>query len=95
MVKFDWIPEKNSCLKVERKVSFEEIALLLANGQLWKVMEHPNQENYPHQQVFLVPINGYIHFVPFVIDGDTFFLKTAIPSRKATKDYHTEMESQK
>ena len=90
-MKFDWIPEKNSCLKVERKVSFEEIALL----QLWKVMEHPNQENYPHQQVFLVPINGYIHFVPFVIDGDTFFLKTAIPSRKATKDYHTEMESQK
>jgi len=94
-VKFDWNPEKNEWLKTERNISFEDLALLLTEGKLWKVMDHPNQERYPNQQVFLVPVDGYIHFVPFVIDDDTFFLKTAIPNRKATKDYRKEMEDQK
>jgi len=86
-VKFDWDSEKNKWLKAERNISFEEIALLLSNGILWKQAKHPNQEDYPHQKVFLIPIENYIYFVPFVIDGDTIFLKTAFPHRKATKDY--------
>lgn len=94
-VKFDWNPEKNEWLKKERGISFEEIALHLAEGHLWKVMDHPNAEKYPNQQVFLIPIDGYIHLVPFLVDGDTFFLKTAIPSRKATKDYRKETEDTK
>ena len=95
LVRFDWNPEKNEWLKTERNISFEDIALLLADGQLWKVMDHPNKEKYPNQQVFLVPIDGYIYFVPFVVDNDAFFLKTAIPSRKATRDYKNEMEEKK
>ena len=91
-MKFDWNPKKNEWLKDKRNVSFEEIALLLASGHIWKLMDHPNPQKYPNQKVFLVPIDGYIHFIPFVRDGDTFFLKTAIPSRKATKDYRKEME---
>lgn len=94
-VKFDWNPEKNAWLKSERSVSFEDIALLLAAGQVWKVMDHPNQVRYPNQRVFLVPIDGYITFVPFVMDGETFFLKTAIPHRHATKDYRKELEERK
>ena len=39
------------------------------------------------QQVFLLAIDNYIYFVPFIVDGDTVFLKTAFPHRKATKDY--------
>ncbi len=94
-MKFDWNPEKNEWLKSERSISFEDIALLLTEGHLWRVMDHPNQEKYPNQQVFLVPVDGYIYFVPFVMDGGAFFLKTAIPSRKATRDYRKELEEQK
>jgi len=86
-VEFDWDTEKNVWLKSERGISFEEIALLLSNGILWKQTKHPNQKDYPHQEVFLIPIENYIYFVPYVIDGDTIFLKTAFPNRKATKDY--------
>lgn len=87
IVKFNWDPEKNKWLKKERHIFFEELAILLGNGSLWNIMEHPQKENYPNQEIFLIPINNYIYFVPFVMDGDTFFLKTAFPSRKATRDY--------
>ena len=83
----DWCHEKNEFLKKERNISFEEIALHLSEGRLWKVTEHPNPKKYPNQRVFLVPVNDYIFFVPFIMNGETFFLKTAFPSRQATKDY--------
>ena len=86
-MKFDWNPEKNETLKKERGVSFEEIALLLSNGILWKIANHPNQKKFSNQKVFLVPINNYIYFFPFVMDKEVIFLKTSYPSRKATKDY--------
>jgi uncharacterized DUF497 family protein len=86
-VRFDWDPEKNEWLKSERGISFEELALLLAAGRLWKITAHPNQRKYPNQRVFLVPVDGYIYFVPHVIDGETIFLKTAFPHRGATQDY--------
>jgi hypothetical protein len=35
----------------------------------------------------VVNINQYIYFVPFVEDENKIFLKTIIPSRKATKQY--------
>ena len=93
-MKFDWDIEKNEWLKAERGISFEEIALLLSSGCLWKVTDHPNQKNDPNQQVFLVPIDNYIYFVPFVLDGETVFLKTAFPHRKATKDYLEEKQDE-
>ena len=90
-MKFDWDPEKNEQLKAERGISFEEIALLLGCGFLWKVSNHWNKEKYPKQEVFFIPIDGYIHAVPFVKDKDTYFLKTAFPSRKLTKQYKNEL----
>jgi len=89
-VNFDWDPEKNAWLKENRGISFEEIALLLSNGVLWKRTKHPNKKKYPHQEVFLIPIDNYIYFVPFIIDGDKIFLKTAFPQRNATKHYLNE-----
>lgn len=86
-MKFDWDPEKNEFLKKERNVSFEEIALLLSSGVLWKTIEHPNQERFGHQKAFLVPIDDHIYFVPYVMDGNTIFLKTAFAHRKATREY--------
>ena len=35
----------------------------------------------------LVQRDEYVYLVPFVEDEDTVFLKTIIPSRKATKQY--------
>ena len=86
-MRFDWDPEKNECLKRERGISFEELALLLAAGRIWKTTAHSNQRKYPNQRVFLVPVDGYIYIVPYVIDGETIFLKTAFPHRIATQDY--------
>ena len=86
-MQFDWNPEKNEWLKKNRKISFEEIALLLAEGKLWKVADHPNQKKYQNQKVFLIPIDDYIYFVPYVLEKEVIFVKTAFPHRKATGDY--------
>ena len=86
-MQFDWNPKKNEWLKKNRKISFEEIPLLLGEGRVWKVADHPNQKKYQNQKVFLVPIDDYVYFVPFVLDEEMIFLKTAFPNRKATKDY--------
>jgi alpha/beta superfamily hydrolase len=37
--------------------------------------------------VLVVSFDGYVYLVPFVEEADHFFLKTVIPSRKATRDY--------
>lgn len=92
LVQFDWDPEKNEKIKRERGVSFEEIAFCLGDGQLWKIENHHNQEGYPNQQIFFIPIGNYVYLVPFVQKEETFFLKTAFPSRKATKEYRKETE---
>ncbi|MCH8475592.1 MAG: hypothetical protein LAT55_10245 [Opitutales bacterium] len=89
-MEFDWNPEKNEKIKRERGVSFEEIVFCLGEGKLWKIESHYNQEDYPKQQIFFVPIGDYIYLVPFVESEGTFFLKTAFPSRKATKEYRME-----
>ena len=86
-MQFDWNPEKNEWLKRNRKISFEEIALLLAEGKLLKVADHPNQKKYQNQKVFLIPIDDYIYFVPYVLEKEVIFLKTIFPHRKATRDY--------
>lgn len=95
MVTFDCNPDKNVELKSERGVSFEEIALLLGSGALWKVEEHYNSERYPNQKIFFLPIKEYVYLVPYVEEDETIFLKAAIPSRKATRDYLKEMEAEK
>jgi hypothetical protein len=36
---------------------------------------------------YVVDVEGYAHLVPFVESEEDVFLKTIIPSRKATRDY--------
>jgi hypothetical protein len=50
-------------------------------------ISHPNDEKYAHQLVFVVAIDDYVYLVPYVEPEDEIFLKTVIPSRKATKQY--------
>lgn len=90
LVKFEWNPEKNEKLKRERNISFERILFHLAEGDLWKVADHPNQKGYPGQRIYFVAVDGYIYLVPFVVNEEHVFLKTIIPSRKATKAYQRE-----
>lgn len=87
MSHFDWNVEKNILLKAERGISFDEIVLAIEQGHLLNVVQHPNQEQYPNQLIYVINLQGYVYLVPFVQDGEIIFLKTIIPSRKATRDY--------
>lgn len=86
-MRYDWDPDKNEWLKKERKISFEVVVFHLSAGDVWKVADHPNQSDYPGQRIYFVNIDGYVYMVPYVIEEDHIFLKTIIPSRKATKDF--------
>jgi len=84
---FAWDEAKNEKLKAERGVGFEEIVFHIARGDLLDILEHPNQRRYGGQRIFVVRRGDYVYLVPFVEDEKWIFLKTVIPSRKATKRY--------
>lgn len=87
MIKFDWDPDKNLRLQAERNVSFEDIVTAIACGYLLDV--EPGRASHPHQQVYIVALDGCAYMVPHVVEGDTCFLKTIIPSRVHTKHFFT------
>ena len=84
---FDWNEEKNDQLRNERNVSFEEVVIALSEGRLLEEFLHPDRKNHPRQKIYVVEINHYAYIIPFVEDDEKVFLKTIIPSRKATKKY--------
>jgi hypothetical protein len=77
-------------LKAERGVSFEEVLSAIAQGGLVAVMDHPNRAKYGHQKMLVVRIQGYAYLVPYVENDSELFLKSIIPSRKATRDFLSE-----
>jgi uncharacterized DUF497 family protein len=87
MNQFDWDPEKNQQLIEERGISFEEVVFYLQSDGLLDDIEHPNQESYAHQRMYIVAIEDYAYLVPYVESKEAIFLKAIIPSRKATKQY--------
>jgi len=89
---FEWDPEKNEWLKEKRGISFEIIIFHLLQGDLWKIADHPDQKEYPGQKIYFVKVDDYTYLVPYVKEEKKFFLKTIIPSRKATRDYKKETE---
>jgi uncharacterized DUF497 family protein len=84
---YSWNNEKNRRFKAERNVSFEEVVFYIERGQLLDIVEHPNQEKYRGQRIFIINIDDYAYLVPFVETEREILLKTIIPSRKATKKY--------
>ncbi len=84
---FTWSEQKNKQLQAERNISFEEIVTHIEQGAVLDVLNHPNQEKYPGQRIFVVQMYDYVWLAPFVEDADQIFLKTIIPSRKATRHY--------
>ena len=92
MKTFRWSAEKNEQLKRERGISFEQMVVAIEAGGLLDILAHPNAAKYPGQKILVVNSDGYAYLLPFVEEEDHFFLKTAIPSRKATRDYLTKGE---
>lgn len=84
---YDWDEEKNKILKEKRGISFEEIKLAVEEGGILDTYNHPNQKRYPGQRIMVVKIDNYAYLVPYIRDAEKIFLKTIIPSRKATKKY--------
>lgn len=87
MKPFRWSAEKNEALRTERGVSFECMVVAIEAGGLLDILAHPNSAKYPRQRILVVAFDNYGYLVPYVEEEDYFFLKTVIPSRKATRDY--------
>lgn len=84
---YAWNYEKNEILKTTRGVGFEQVVLHIQSGDLLDVLEHPNQTRYQGQQVLVVKMSEYVFLVPCIVSERECFLKTIIPSRKATRQY--------
>ena len=87
---YNWNPDKNQLLVKERGITFERIVFAIGSGDELAVLEHPNQEKYPGQKISIVQVDDYVYAVPFLENDTEIFLKTIIPSRKATRQYRSQ-----
>lgn len=80
-----WDEQKNSRLKLDRNISFEEISEKILNKEYIDILENPSRND---QNIFVIELNQYIYAVPFIIDQEeNIILKTAYPSRKLQKKF--------
>lgn len=85
---FEWNEEKNIWLQKNRGISFEAVQTAIQAGGLLDIHAHPNKKRYPNQQILVVALHDYAYIVPCVPkENDVWFLKTVIPSRKATQKH--------
>jgi len=91
MKPINWNSTKNQQIISERGISFEDVVFYLQQGALLDDTKHPDSEKYPNQRVFVINIDNYAYLVPYVENRKEIFLKTVIPSRKATKLYLGEL----
>ena len=94
MKTYVWDPAKNEKLKKERGVSFEDAVFHIGAGDEVDLFDHPDQECYPNQKISVLMIEGYACLVLYVESDSEIFLKTIIPSRKATKKYAGEQNEE-
>jgi uncharacterized DUF497 family protein len=87
MSEFDWNDEKSEFLEKNRGICFEDVVVHVQNGCVIEVVRHPNRSRYPNQNIIVLEVEGYIYLVPYVKAKGKRFLKTIIPSRKATREY--------
>jgi len=84
---YKWNEDKNSILKSQRGFSFDDVLYKIKEDGVLDNYKHPNVEKYPSQYIYVIELGGYIHYVPYVYEGDDIFLKNIIPSRKLHKKY--------
>jgi uncharacterized DUF497 family protein len=82
-----WNTEKSLKLKELRGISFEDVVFYIEKGGVLHDYAHPNQKRYSRQRIMVVGVDNYAYLVPYVEDEEEIFLKTIIPSRKATEIY--------
>jgi uncharacterized DUF497 family protein len=87
MKTINWNEEKNLELKELRDVCFEDVVFYIERGEMLDDYAHPNQKAYPGQRIMVIGIDNYAYLVPYVENEEELFLKTIIPSRKATQKY--------
>jgi hypothetical protein len=90
-----WNEEKNQLLIIQRKLSFEMVLEKMENQEILARKSHPDTKRYPHQFIFVLELEGYICYVPFVENDDEIFLKTIIPSRKLKKEFEGKSNEKK
>jgi hypothetical protein len=83
----NWNAEKSTVLKELRNICFEDVVFYIERGEILDDYAHPNQKAYPGQRIMVVGIDNYAYLVPYVENEEELFLKTIIPSRKATQKY--------
>ena len=81
-MEFSFDTTKNDLLRRKRGVTFPMVIEAIAERGVLLDFAHPNQQKYPSQRVLVVDLEGYAYCVPYVADGDTWFLKTIYPSRR-------------
>jgi uncharacterized DUF497 family protein len=84
---YKWNLEKNTILKEERGVCFEDVVAQIYEDNILDIIKHPNEEKYLEQKIYIIVLQNYVHMIPFIKDGDEIFLKTIVPSRKMHKLY--------
>ena len=87
MSEFAWNDEKNGFLERTRGIGFEDVVFHIRNGDVLDVIRHPNKDRYPNQNIIILNVEDYVYLVPYVKEKGIRFLKTIIPSRKATRGY--------
>ncbi|MBS1258944.1 MAG: hypothetical protein MAG551_02008 [Candidatus Scalindua arabica] len=87
MKHINWNTEKSLKLKESRGICFEDIVFYIEKDNILGDYQHPNHKKYPEQRIMVIGINNYAYLVPYVEDAEEIFLKTIIPSRKATDIY--------
>ena len=87
---FNWNNEKNIILKKSRGIGFEDILFYIEKGFILDDYTHPNKKQYPNQRIMVIGIENYAYLIPYIETKNELFLKTIIPSRKATEIYFGE-----
>lgn len=84
--------EKNSQLKDQRGVGFEDVLLAIEVGSVLDDLAHPNKDKYPDQSILIITVKNHVYIVPYVEDDKSVFLKTIIPSRKMNQRYNKKVK---
>jgi hypothetical protein len=87
MKSINWNTEKSVALKASRGICFEDVVFFIDRGEILDDYLHPNQKAYPGQRIMVIGVANYAYLVPYVENDEELFLKTIIPSRKATQHY--------
>jgi hypothetical protein len=87
MKSINWNTEKSVVLKASRGICFEDMVFFIERGEILDDYIHPNQKEHPGQRIMVISVANYAYLVPYVENEEELFLKTIIPSRKATQRY--------